>query len=249
MRLLNLTPVSRFPPVTEIGDSSLFLFIYFFPCVYRITWPITENWSDAWNVHLRTARGIWHSLHQMQQQQQQQQQQSQSVSDSCLTFSHSFPADVIWAKERFAANICYKEREKKNLLRIVLESARATNSTASLFPKRLAKKRLKDLKDRDPLSNLCAKWYELSFADVRESVTPCHVNSHWQSASRCPACWTRIEKCSREATDGIDLAAARMLHLATAPLSMARAARSIYPRSAPSNVPPPTILSGLSLSG
>jgi len=57
----------------------------------------------------------------MQQQQQQQQPPPQSVLDSCLAFSHSFPANVIWAEERFVAlaNVYYKERKKRNSLHIV----------------------------------------------------------------------------------------------------------------------------------
>jgi len=75
------------------------------------------------------------------QQQQEQQQPSQSVSNSCLTFSHSFSADVIWAKERFAANICYKEREKRNLLRIVFKECQSYKFDRVSLPKEISKKK------------------------------------------------------------------------------------------------------------
>jgi len=73
----------------------------------------------------------------------------------------------------------------------------------------------------------------------------------WQSRVGVRPAELGIEKRSREATDGIDLAAVRMLHLATASLSMARAARPIYRdlHHRISRRTAATTLSGLSHSG
>lgn len=139
------------------------------------------------------------------QQQQQEQQQRQSVSDSCLAFSRSFPANVIWAEEGFAAlaNACYEEREKKNLPYIVFESGGAANWSAFLslslsLPKGIIDKISKDLKDWDPLSNLRAKRYEIIvFCRTQMCGGLSHPVDRANSsavASRCPACWTWMLK-------------------------------------------------------